>query len=44
MLRKGGERTVMVWSAADKIGHHTAIPKVEITTLYVVLAAGVAKE
>jgi cation diffusion facilitator family transporter len=34
----------MVWTAAVKIGHHTAIPRVEMSALYVAGAALVSKE
>lgn len=34
----------MLWNAVIKIEHHEAIPKVEVTALYVALAALVAKE
>lgn len=34
----------MIWNAALKIGSHAALPKVEVSALYVALAALVAKE
>lgn len=34
----------MVWAAAIRIGHHTALPKVEISALYVAGAALISKE
>lgn len=34
----------MLWNAVIKIEHHEAIPRVEVTALYVALAALVAKE
>ena len=34
----------MVWTAVIRIEHHEAIPKVEVTALYIALAALIAKE
>jgi divalent metal cation (Fe/Co/Zn/Cd) transporter len=34
----------MVWAAAIRIGHHTVLPKVEISALYVAGVALISKE